>query len=331
MRNVLLLGMLGLGLGLRVSSAEACTYAQLPAALNGYPADAEADVPTDVVPVYNAEALLLRLDAALSVSHAFSLHTAAGEEVPFSAEQTHIYWIELSPAEPLQPQTEYVLEARVPEQARGTDAAGNQLPYPSLRFRTGSGPVSELPAVPRARLQHWEFKNVPATSCDLWNKGTCVAVPKGQFVQAQFSAPDGSPDPYIYLYDDAFLTNLRADSTDTPFRCVELRNRALNGTYGEASRYCDGDAAMFEIRQDASLECTAQGMVHDGALVTASKTARQLRPGAADDPLPTEVTGAGDSGGCALAGPAPKSYGFTWALGAIALGLARRRRARLSD
>jgi len=332
MQQRLLVGLVGLGFWVSASPAEACTTLAPPPALHGYPEDGASEVPTDVVPIYNVYDARIYFDDLGELAGTLSLRTAEGQEVAVTVQPSHNWWLEISPAAALQPHTRYVLEARPsPNRDEYTSEEGPL----SLAFTTGAGPVSELPSAPVARVQEWQFrKDVSLSTCDWYNEGTCIAVPSGQFVEARYSNNEGfSPSPvHVYLYNEASAINFHGGSRDEPFVCVQLRNRALNGQYGEPTTYCDEDAAKFEITHSASLGCTAQGLVHEGELVTTSRTAKLLSTGT---PLPgestTDVVASSTSGGCTLGAQAPQPPALLWGAVAAAVSLLRRRLSRLAQ
>lgn len=238
-------------------SAHACTTLLPPAALVGYPADGQADVPTDVVPFYNV--VDARIDDVTKAQ--FELTSSGGPAIAVQAELSHIWYADLSPIELLQPNTEYRLELSLPS---GEKVSG-------VSFTTGAGPFEGTPPPPSASLQHYQFApDVPLTSCSPQPTGTCVAL-AGDWPTEVTNLWDGNVDPtYVYLYEGSFFTNLSGLEQGTPFDCVSLRSRAPNGVYSTPVELCRGDGPLLTLSDSDRITCTAEGLRPDGADESAS-------------------------------------------------------------
>jgi MYXO-CTERM domain-containing protein len=102
----------------------------------------------------------------------------------------------------------------------------------ALVFTTGSGPVTELPPAPLARLQHYQIVNTPLTSCSPSKAGTCVSFAVGLPVEASLFVAGSDAAIGFYgpqLYYGPFFTDLSGIMQGTPADCVRLRSRAPNG------------------------------------------------------------------------------------------------------
>lgn len=134
---------LGVGLGLVLllcalepRSARACLQPAPPRALVGYPAHGADDIPTDVVPFYDAVTADLGELGAVS----FRLESASGDVIPVTSDSKYVWSFTLTPARSLEPQTTYTLTAAIAMDP-------NASPLAPISFSTGAGP---MPGLPRA-------------------------------------------------------------------------------------------------------------------------------------------------------------------------------------
>jgi hypothetical protein len=211
-----------------------------------------------------------------------------------------------------------------------------------LTFTTGAGPLARAPEPPPAFLQHFELgPDVDWTSCDLGG-GTCLALPKGDLY---LMTHDGGVAPDAgYLLNGPHVTDY---SGIAGIQCLQIRRRAINGSYSEATRVCLGDAPAFVLEGDSSMECTEAGIVHAGALVTDIPPPSEPPPASPPDagaPAPVRTDGdvaqddddsaaavdsdarANEPVGCTLPGSRSRHAPAALAL-ALAAWMARRRRA----
>jgi hypothetical protein len=286
---------------------DACSTAPPPLTLVGMPADGESNVPTSVVPVYDIVPLLSNLDESRLGLATFELVSDAGVSVPLAARMTYIWHFELVPERALLPRTAYALRAVLP--------ASSQMPESvtlGLSFTTGDGPLDQVPVPPPARIEHWVSSGVTNyNSCSPSMNGTCISFESGTAIDALFV---GSSEHYLYF--DAFLTDLTGVDQGTPYTCVELRTRALDGTTSDPLTLCRGDGARFPVSGNINgLECTENGLMRDGAPIDAEPEG---------DP-PGSRTVLTEGCGCSLPGRA-RSASTVLSI-ALALSLFARRRA----
>lgn len=273
--------------------AAACTYAEPPPALHGVPSDGQQDVPTDVAPAYS----LGRLQGAPEDSPGlFSLREAGGDEVTVTTRRIGGNYAELIAASPLRPFTDYVVEAQV------SDSLGAPVSL-SLTFTTGAGPLARAPDAPAIFGQHFALApGVEWTSCDL-DEGICLALPKGHLYE--MSLVGGYVGETKYLLDAPYANTW----TGLPgLECFEFRQRAMNGSYSAPVRVCLDDMPSYELAGDASMDCTPDGIVHAGALVTEAPAAvgEATPDAAAGDPGGNGASEATARDATTLAGQAPR-------------------------
>jgi MYXO-CTERM domain-containing protein len=282
-------------------SAEACSTEAPIEALVGYPADGEVGIPTDVSPFYRLNYPHFNLAEA-----GFELVSSDGTAVPVSVEPVTFgstSGVNLRTAAPLEPETSYTLEA-------STTAA----PFDTVTFTTGEGPVSELPPVPAAALTHYKFVPTLLIGCAPSQTGTCMSFPGGLVVETTLIDEFGQEHPHS-IERDPFFLNVGGFDQATPFRCVEVRTRAANGSFGEPGVFCASDAPLYKITGSGNIACAPDGLLHDGAVV------------AADEPL----TESSSAGGCGVA-KSETSNDHTLLATFVALAsLARRRRRSVSS
>lgn len=301
-------------------SAHACTTLAPPAALIGYPADGQTDVPTNVVPFYNVA------DARIGdvATAQFELTSAEGAVIEVQAARSHVWHADLVPSELLQPNTEYRIEVSLPN---GEMVTG-------VSFTTGAGPSEGAPPPPSATLQHYQFApDVPLSSCSPLQTGTCVALP-GDLATEVTNLWNGNADPtYVYLYEGSFFTNLSGLDQGTPFDCVSLRSRGPNGVYSTPVELCRGDGPLLTLSGSDQITCTAKGLLqgptqqgtpNEPEDSPSDPNAVPAADGTADD------KGANEIASCTLAAPRGSDGWQPFAL-LIAAALGRRQRSRVKS
>jgi len=231
------------------------------------------NVPTDVVPFYDASsAPQSDLESA-----EFTLTSAPGDTLTAQPARAQLNTTELTIERALQPNTTYTLVAKLSKPS-GPDYVESL----SLTFTTGAGPVSAPPAPPQGFLRHYRFAEPPHSSCGPWEEGTCVALTAGLPVEEIEVDEFGQDDQWTYLRREPWFIDLTGINQGTNFRCVKLRTRAPNAVYSSPLVLCGADAPLFTLRGSTNIECTAQGLTQDGALVTNSAGAANPSPTASD-------------------------------------------------
>ena len=291
----------------------ACTRVPPPPALEGYPREGSTDVPTDVVPVFDS--LLAPTSEAVRPGPMFTLKSDAGDSIALAPRRRHQGHFELVPALPLAPRTRYTL--RGVWAPKSAPLIGSTLEL-SLSFTTGEGPLSQPPAPPQAKMQHYTTPQ-DGNSCAPPSIGTCVSA-GDDFVEYVFE--DGLNDPETlrihpgvhgpYLSRRGMSVNLSGMNQGTNFLCVQLRTRAANGTYSDKVVLCGADAPHYALPAAAGVTCGPEGLRYQGRPATE---------------FPTNGSG---SGFCAFGGTRSPGAAGGWVglAGLVALGLrlARRRR-----
>ena len=242
--------------------ASACVTRGPPPALVGGPVDGETDVPTDVVPFYDA----LRMGIGLAIQSSelpaaqFVLVSPSGDEIRTTVARSHVWTLQFTPEKQLEPHTTYTL--------RGTWTG--QTFDATLVFTTGAGPLAASPPAPVARLQHYQFVDTPLTSCSPPKTGSCISFAVGLPVEATpiESARDAGFGfgPQAYLFHDPFFFDLAGVMQGTPADCMRLRTRAPNGKMSDPTMLCRGDGPLLALRSD-KIACTPQGITQDGELI----------------------------------------------------------------
>jgi hypothetical protein len=278
----------------------------------GAPREGDVDVPTDVVPFYDALAARLNIDDLGASGAEFTMTSSTGDVVRTSYAKSHVWTFDLTPERHLEPHATYTL--RGTWNLMGSGAAPTSVEV-ALVFTTGDGPLAQMPPAPAARLQHYRFQNTARTSCSPSETGTCVSfasglpVSVGHFIAGQ---DGGRFNPYDYLYQGPFFTDIAGVMQHTPFDCIELQTRAPNAKKSEPTVLCRGDGPLAILTGSETIACTAQGLTHDGGVVA---------------PPPTGSSGdAGESGASCAIGSGRRGADARWgALVALAvLGLSRR-------
>jgi hypothetical protein len=315
----------GVALGLvciAPKSARACSTAQPPAALLGYPANGEADVPTDVVPFYDT--ITARITDAATAK--FVLTSSKGETIAVSAELSHTWHVDLVPVELLQPNTTYRIALSLPDEESVS----------GISFTTGAGPFQGVPEPPTASLHHYQFAaDVPYNSCSRSPTGTCVALGTNLPVDVTHLW-DGHEDGYAYLYERSSFTNLSGLDQGTPFDCVNLRSRAPNRVYSTAVQLCREDGPLFTL-SSAEVTCTPEGLMQGAhrperpSETEADPSGADETPGSPEDgPGNAEADGRGssESSGCTFSAPSSRGAWHSLVLLLVAATLPLLRRAR---
>jgi hypothetical protein len=318
----------------------ACSYAVDSTALRATPAAGSDDVPTDVAILLDLS--WANLDNSLPLPEGFAtLRKPDGEVVPSSVERVAIWHAEVRPAAVLEPDTSYELIVQMP------NYDGAIVPK-TARFSTGAGPLDVELEPPVAALQHWVFApDVELNSCSPGNVGTCVALPAGEFVEWTFLLADRTdPQMGTYLSEGPFTTDITADTSSHPYRCLRLRRRAANGSYSEPTVLCGADAPTVELA--GSFTCGPRGIVQpdlppessssDDPSQTVDDDDTSGDDLAGDDLAGDDVPGAGDlygdrpttdgraASGCALGSRSTSGMPLA-AIAALTVAFWRRRRS----
>jgi hypothetical protein len=240
---------------LQPSTAHACsTIAPLPDFDQGEPRDNATDVPTDVVLYYPMP--VGPVSEGDAVPGVFALQTTDGVEVAITARRAGAWGYELVPAELLAPNTEYVLTG-------SWTTANSEALEDTQRFTTGAGPLQATPPAPTATLEHYRIVQTPLSSCSPPEIGSCLSFgdPELMIEVRHIDEFDQLDTPYIVR--GAMLTNLSGIDQGTSFRCVRLRTRAANGTYGDPQTLCGADASLVEVMTE-EVACTSAGLTASG-------------------------------------------------------------------
>ena len=328
--------------------ASACSIGVPAPALVGKPVPGELSVPTDVVPVFSSfEAG--DLNGSYLAEATFELSSATGETIAVTAQMTFSSHFELIPSSELEPSTEYTIRATfAPREAQQT---GVEV---SLSFTTGSGPLTEAPAPPDVKMQHYHAE-MNGTSCDPATDGSCLFFPSGTAVAI---TQPGDSSPMSRLTFDPWWDNLSGVNQGTPWTCVTLRSRAIDGTLSDPVDVCRDEAETVNLPTTSGLRCTEDGVFippggtggtggsdaggsagTGGSSGTSGSDAGGTSAGGAsaggaqtggtsagapdDDESRTVVT---EGCGCRVPGTSNPSSSAWFALGASLLALARRRR-----
>lgn len=231
------------------SSAEACSIPAPPAALLGYPANGQVGVPTDVVPFFDMSTAGIGDPATAT----FELLSTGGDAIAVRLEQRYAWKVELIPASPLLPNTEYLIRLALP----------NGQSVGDVEFTTGGDAYEGTPAAPSAWLQHYRLDNTAYTSCSPAPTGTCVALDGPLPVEVSYASRGGVDPTFVYLHQESFLTNLSGLEQGTPYECLILRARAPNGVFSEPVERCRDDGPLVTLSNVARLTCTSAGLFHE--------------------------------------------------------------------
>jgi len=275
------------------------------------PSADQVAVPTDVVPVYDLEALLRGTGVLQGDGFDFSLWDAQGEEVAFTQERVGSSHIAIKPAAELLPFSTYVFDATLPQ----LDAPEQAL---QLSFTTGAGPLGELPLPPlHASLQRFSAPQGGGAVCEP-AEGLCVALPAGELIEVTFL--DQSQDvPAPALHAGSYLTFLPPLTAHPAELCLQLRRRALNGSFSAPEVVCGPFNEVSVLEGNPVAHCTDQGLV-EVARVGSASNLHAVQGG--DEPEPEASScSVGRSGSGA-------GRAFSATLIAAVCALLRRRHAR---
>jgi len=244
-------------------AAAACGQAAEAApVLLGLPAADQDQVPTDVVPVYDLEALLRGSGVLLLDSFGFSLRDTQGEEVALTEERVGSLHLALRPAAELRPFTTYVIEARVPLVEAPEQAV-------QLSFTTGAGRLGELPLpLLSASLERFLTAQGGGAACEL-TEGLCVALPPGEWFEVTFLDPSQDVPPPT-LHAGPYLTYLPPVTIPPSGLCIQLRRRAINGLFSPPEVVCGSFNQVSVLGGSAASSCTENGLVEVERLSSAS-------------------------------------------------------------
>jgi hypothetical protein len=187
----------------------------------------------------------------------FVIETSEGELMSSLARQATNHWFEIVPARALEPNTRY--------RVRGTWARDDgKIFHTQLEFTTGAGPRIGPVAAPVAMLQHLDLYSRTLTGCDMSPQATCVALAEDAMVAYGFiDDANQLNDDFGGIARASFFTGVltkRLPQT-TSFRCIRLRQRAVDGTFSEYTKLCGEDATVFHVAVNGPVECTNAGLV----------------------------------------------------------------------
>ena len=135
------------------------------------PADGATNVPTDVLPLYDALAGHMPFPGTDSFPPrdppTLALTAPDGTIIPVTASLSHNWWGELKPQSQLAPNTQYTLSGSWSDSFSQSETVSL-----SLSFTTGSGPLSAAPAVPTAGMQRYVWDNASQTGTGCGMSGT---------------------------------------------------------------------------------------------------------------------------------------------------------------
>jgi hypothetical protein len=153
---------IALVVGLRAPApAEACLY-PIEYALKGYPQDRSTDVPTDVIPVFDA--IHAPVDRGDSPEATFTLRSESGRTVPVTYRRDHASHFDLVPRFRLEPRTRYTIRVVI------TTLGANRRRWTSVcPSRPGT-----VPSRPRRNLR---WRACSTTPCPTLAAPTSVTVP----------------------------------------------------------------------------------------------------------------------------------------------------------
>jgi hypothetical protein len=202
----------------------------------------------------------------------FTLKAIDSVEVAVTPRRVHYWNYELVPAEALEPNTAYELT--------GSWLVDTEVVGKTIRFTTGAGPLEDAPAKPSARIEHYQLTGSEQSSCNPAPTGSCLSF--GDYSLVEYAHVDtfnqvGEP----YLARSAAMTNLSGVDQGTSYECVQLRTRAMNGTYSEAQTLCRDDGELYQLTSIVP-GCTVAGLTSDGTPVVDV-------PDAGDDAAPPSV------------------------------------------
>jgi hypothetical protein len=236
----------------------ACSSMAPDPTFEGVPADGDEDVPTDVLPYYRYPVGIspTNFDGSEDAGPGrFTLTAADGTEIALTARTGDVWNFELVPEAALEPHTQYVLRGEWTTPFTSGPVADE------VHFTTGEGPLTMGPGVPDAKLAHYHFDNDQPSSCDPPSIGTCISIADDALVTLATYIDGHHQDWETYGYRGSYFgSNLSGMQQATPFTCIELRTRALNGVLSEPLTLCGDDFPIQEVEKSDRLTCTAAGL-----------------------------------------------------------------------
>jgi MYXO-CTERM domain-containing protein len=258
----------------------------------GRPVSGELSVPTDVVPVFSSfEAG--DLNSTYLAEATFELSSAAGETIAVTAQMTFSRHFELIPSSELEPSTEYTIVATLPP--RAAQQTGVEV---SLSFTTGSGPLTEPPAPPNVKMLHYHAE-VSGTLCDPGGDGSCLFFPSGTAVVI---TQPGDSSPTSRLTFDPWWENLSGVNQGTPWTCVTLRARAIDGTLSDPVDVCRDEAEIVNLPSTLGLRCTENGIYSPPPMGTGGSVGTGGSSGTSGSDAGGTSAGGAQTGGTGMAG-----------------------------
>lgn len=265
-RFVLMLGFVG---ALSPAPASACTILIGLPTLVGQPAHEAQAVPTNVVLHYLVPSNTVAFDDPPDhVTGEYTLRSASGEQVPLVVTRPASSLLELTPQQPLQPNTVYMLAAHwtLPE-GREAETA--------LTFGTGDGPNDAVPPPPAAVLRGYEM-NPPSHTCAPPKAGSCLSVQDDtSLIEYTLIDESGMERGPSFRRGSSFFGELKAH-----FACIDVREFGANGVRSPALRLCADGAPVLDItgmEGEPDIGCSAAGLEW---CVASGKSG--LEPGPAD-------------------------------------------------
>jgi hypothetical protein len=187
------------------------------------------------------------------------------------------YTFEVVPSSPLAANTTYTLHG-------SWTTLDNDTFEDDVTFTTGAGPLTTAPAAPDVTIAHYHYALAEPSACTAPEYGTCVSFPlvPGGIIEAAH-IDDFEQRQEGYFYFGPFFANLSGVQQGTNFKCIELRARALNGTFSEPVRRCGADVAITEIAGRPDVGCTSTGLSWTG--MNESEQATGGDPDAGGEPV----------------------------------------------
>jgi MYXO-CTERM domain-containing protein len=283
----------------RGERATACSVSYPPPALAGYPTEGKTDVPTDVVPVFAYFEANLSSQAELPRA-TFELVSDSGATIAATARTTYATHFELVFGEELAPRTGYVLHASL---QTSDPLVTNEL---TLSFTTGDGPVTEDPAPPSARIQHYtSFGEVLVSSCGPNANSSCLFFQSpGPFDVVMVDDFGQEQAPHYLIYKE-WTPNLSGVEQGTNFQCARLRTRAGDGTLSGAVDICHDDGESYPVTGDLTdLVCTESGLTRGGVPIGQAGGTGTGGSAGTGTGVGGDNTGGSDTGGSGTGGSA---------------------------
>jgi hypothetical protein len=282
---------------------------------SGSPLDGDRGVPTDVVPIY------FEVDPWLKGEFAWT--ASDGRVVIFEAVRAFTQYVDLVPAQPLEPRTTYTIHATWTPRSGATKED-------ELTFTTGDGPLKQGSQAPELLLTSFALSEkfregmcVAGTSTAYaGSTGTCLLVrdPKAWL---DLTMIDNSGQEHIYKYRMQGSGTIPLSVDDSPlstdFPCADARVRAANGERSSPTRLCIADFPTRAIHDRNTPLCP----LPEGWEEADTAALHPPLPVRVDDSLCAPQDG---DDGCSAALGSQRSTGLTCGLLFVALSLLRRRR-----